>query len=104
MSETHSTADSVRGKPAKPYPHFPLYAHAAGVWAKKIRGRLHYFGKWDDPDGALNKYLEQKEALHAGRTPRPDPDAITVKELCNHFLNVKQQRVDVGELSPRTWT
>jgi integrase len=65
---------------------------------------LHYFGPWSDPDGALKKYLEQRDALHAGRAPRSDPDALTVKDLCNQFLNLKQQLVDSGELSPRTWT
>jgi integrase len=64
---------------------------------------MHYFGKWDDPDGALAKYLEQKDALHAGKKPREDTGATTVKEAANHFLNAKQSRVDSGELSPRTW-
>jgi integrase len=105
MSEPHSTVPAVDGKPAKPSkprPDFPLFPHAAGVWAKKIRGKLHYFGPWDDPDGALKKYLEQKDALHAGRKPRPATEGTTVKELVNHFLNQKLTLVDVGELSPLT--
>ncbi len=101
MSETHSTA---RSKPAKPNPAFPLFPHAAGVWAKKIRGKTYYFGPWEDPDGALTKYEQQKEALHAGRKPRPDSDALTVKEMVNLFLIEKEERVKQGELSARTWT
>jgi integrase len=80
-----------------------LFPHAAGVWAKKIRGKLHYFGPWEDPDGALARYEEQKEALHSGRTPRPDPEAVTVKDVCNSFLNHKAALRDAGELAPRTW-
>ena len=112
MSEANSTAGRLpdkpaRGKPAKPgkpYPSFPLTAHPAGYWCKKIRGRIHYFGPWDDPDGALAKYLAEKDALHAGRKPRLDPDALTVKDLANAFLNAKREAVEVGELSPRTWS
>jgi integrase len=100
VSDRNSTA---RHKPAKPYPEFPLFAHATGRWAKKIRGSMHYFGQWADPDAALTKYLDQKDALHAGKRPRSDSDALTVKELANHFLNAKQSLVDTGELSPRTW-
>jgi integrase len=106
MSKSDSTAPAPSGKPnkpSKPYPEFPLTAHPAGYWCKKIRGKIHYFGPWDDPDGALKKYLEQKDALHAGRKPRPDTEATTVKELCNAFLNAKTERVNTGELSPRTW-
>jgi integrase len=64
---------------------------------------MHYFGPWEDPDGALDNYLKQKDDLHAGRTPRPDPDALTVKELANRFLGQKQSLVDSGELTALTW-
>src|SRR5262249_9406124 len=103
MSEVNSTPAAAQSKPAKPYPEFPLFPHATGRWAKKIRGKMHYFGPWSDPDAALAKYLEQKDALHAGRKPRADLEALTVKEAANAFLNAKQALVDAGELSPRTW-
>src|SRR5712692_3583365 len=100
MSEDHPTAPA---KPGKPYHDFPLFPHATGRWAKKIRGKMHYFGPWSDPDAALAKYLEQKDNLHAGRKPRPETEALTVKELVNAFLNEKQARVDGGELTALTW-
>jgi integrase len=103
MSTAHPTAPTPAVKPNKPYPDFPLTAHPAGYWCKKIRGKIHYFGPWGDPDAALKKYLEQKDDLHAGRTPRPEADTLTVKDVANAFLNAKQQAVGAGELSPRTW-
>src|SRR5262249_27773211 len=90
-------------KPAKPYPDFPLFPHASGQWAKKIRGQIHYFGVWADPGAALAKYLEHKDDLHAGRTPRTDPAALTVNDLVSAFLLAKQALVKTGELSSRTW-
>src|ERR1700719_4425561 len=106
MSEIDSTTATPSGKPAKPskpYPEFPLFPHAAGVWAKKIRGSLHYFGPWSDPEGALNKYLDQKDDLHAGRTPRRAQTGNDLDHLCNHFLHTKRQLVEAGELAERTW-
>ena len=90
-------------RPEKPYPEFPLFPHQTGRWAKKIRGQTHYFGPWSDPDGALEKYLEQKDALHAGRRPREETKGATIKELCNQFLNAKRALVDSGELTNRSW-
>src|SRR5262245_1553906 len=65
MSDVHSINAPAPRKPAKPYPNFPLFPHATGRWAKKVRGKLHYFRKCDDPDGALAKYLAEKDDLHA---------------------------------------
>jgi integrase len=106
MSDRNSTTPTLTGKspkPSKPYADFPLFPHATRRWAKKIRGQLHYFGPWDDPDGALAKYLEQKDALHAGRKPREASNGVTIKELCNQFLSAKQTLVESGELTNRSW-
>src|SRR5262245_66636479 len=103
MSDQHSIPSVPSGKPAKPRPDFPLFPHAAGVWAKKIRGKLHYFGPWNDPDGALAKYDEQKDALHAGRTPRSKTDGLTVRDLVNRFLTSKRHLLDTGEITARTF-
>jgi hypothetical protein len=32
-------------RPKKPYPISSL-PHASGAWQKKIRGKVHYYGKW----------------------------------------------------------
>jgi integrase len=100
--ETNSpTKIASGGKPNKPRPDFPLYAHNARQWAKKIRGRVHYFGAWSDPEEALAKYLKQKDDLHAGRKPS-DGKGFTVAKLIDRFLESKQRALDTGELSPRT--
>lgn len=96
----HSTAGA---KPAKPYDGFPLFAHATGRWAKKIRGKLHYFGPWADSDAALAKYLDQRDALHAGRTPRPTGDGLTLHGLCNRFCEAKEQQADAGDITRRSF-
>jgi integrase len=104
-----SANSTTTDRPAKPYPDYPLFPHANGSWAKKIRGQIHYFGSWktDTPDrgadAALDAYLKQKDDIHAGRTPRLDPEGITVKDACNAFLNHRADKRDAGELSIRTW-
>lgn len=89
---------------AKPYPDFPLTAHPSGNWCKKIRGKLHYFGSLADPQAALNKYLDQRDDLQAGRVPRAKSDGLTIRQLCNHFLTAKHSRLSTRELSMRTFT
>jgi hypothetical protein len=92
-----------KDKPNKPYQDFPLFPHATKRWAKKIRGKMYYFGPWDDWKAALNKYEEEKDALYAGRKPRKDEDGLAVRDLCNRFLNTKRHLLDTRELAQRTW-
>ena len=96
------STQSPPGKPAKPRPDFPLYAHATGKWAKTIRGKTHYFGSWDDPYSAESEYLEVAEDLHAGRIPRHE-GGPTLRDICNAFIRSKKTKMDADNLSPRTF-
>jgi hypothetical protein len=90
---------AASAKPAKPTIEFPLWHHPEGGWAKKIRGKVHYFGF--DAQAALAKYTAVKDDLEAGREPRAaQANGITVGRLVNLFLDRKQTRVAEGELTP----
>jgi integrase len=88
----------------KPRPDFPLFCHATGRWAKKIRQKLVYFGKTTGDEkgqAALEKWLDQKDDLLAGRTPRVKADGLTIRELANRFAGSKKNLLDAREISPR---
>ena len=100
-----SNVSHRKNKIQKLYPDFPLFPHATGRWCKKIRGKSHYLGKWDDPQGALEKFNIQWPYLSKGLQP-PSSDngeGCTFKTLCNEFLNYKRRKMENGELSPRTF-
>src|SRR5690242_20572388 len=90
-------------KPAKPHADYPLFPHNNGWWAKKVRGKLFYFGRWDVPDGALAKWLDQKDDVLGGRTPRVQREGCSMRDLANKFLTSKRALADAGELTERTW-
>lgn len=91
-------------KPAKPYPEFPLFPHATKRWAKKIKGRFHYFGPWDDWQAALEDYQYKVHWLQQGKTPPPrNVDALTVDDLVNHFLDHREAKLNNGELAQVTF-
>ena len=96
-------AIATRKRPAKPHADYPLFPHRNGQWCKKVRGKHRFFGVWDNPDSALAKWLDQKDDLLAGRTPRVSGGELTVKELCERFVSAKRDLVDSGELALRTW-
>ena len=101
------TNSTLPQRPAKPRPDFPLFAHQNGRWAKKVKGKFEYFGKWsDDPKGesAFKLWVDNKDRLLAGRSMRRGAvEGTTVKYLCDHFLTSKKRLRTNGELSPRTF-
>ena len=100
-------ADTRNVKPGKPYQEFPLFPHATGQWAKKIKGKMWYFGTWEDPDGALKRYNDEIHEIQGGRDPRRAgvaqvySDTLTVSELCGLFLERQESRVETGTVSNR---
>ncbi|MFH1923533.1 MAG: tyrosine-type recombinase/integrase [Planctomycetota bacterium] len=105
----NSTPRRTRGKarPKPPRKDFPLGIHkGTGYWCKKVKGRVHYFGRVaDDPKGvaALEEWNRVKEDLYAEREPRAKADELSVADLCNQFLTHHGERRDHGEISPRTF-
>jgi len=115
-SSGNPTGRKAGERPEKPYEGFPLTPHAGGKWMKKIRGTIHYFGRWgrivkgkmerlpgDGWQEALAIYKAQAEDLHAGRTPRPKIDGLTVGDLRERFLTAKSRALDAGEITARTY-
>ena len=80
---------------------FPLTLHKTRQYCKKIRGKIYYFGT--DKQKALQRYLEQASVLHAGRNIRPNAVTanVTIRSLCNLYLEDQESKVQVGELTPR---
>jgi integrase len=82
-----------------------MFAHPSGQWAKKINGRLHYFGVWADPEAALARLNREYPFLKEGKTP-PAVDVssgCTLRQLVNDFLRSKEDKLKAGDLSPRTF-
>lgn len=89
-------------KKAKPYSEYPLWWHPQGYWAKKIRGKVHYFGaRYRDWEEALKEYQAQVDDLQLGN--EPTPQSLTIEQLCNLYLHSKQRAVESGEFAERSW-
>lgn len=98
-----STPRQKQRKAGKPSPDFPLWLHPSGRWCKKVRQRVHYFGPADDPQAALERWLDVKDDLLAGREPSTKKDELRISDLLNHFLTHKEQLREAGELAPRSF-
>ncbi len=98
------TGKRLTSKPAKPHiptsRSFPM-PRAGG--RRRCRGRLHYFGPWEDADGALEEWLRQKDDLLAGRKPRLKTEGITLKDVINSFLTAPPRSWRAANWAPRAF-
>ncbi len=79
---------------------FPLTLHPTGQYCKKIRGKIHYFGA--EKRKALERYYEQAADLHKGQEVKPhSKGSLSIKTLCNLYLDFQFSRVDSGDLTER---
>lgn len=89
-------------KPAKPSPDFPLYAHASGRWAKKVRGKFLYFGRWDDPTGALREY--EKYLKGSPISDMMSEIRLSVLEATDRFMVAKRLALEQGSITQSTYS
>lgn len=76
-------------RPAKPK-GFPLVPAANGQWCKKFKGKRYYFGRWDDPDAAMDAW-ERFEASHVlGIDPSADEGKPTIGDIVEAFMDAKE--------------
>lgn len=95
----------IRQRPRTPGPTFPLTPRNNGKSCKNIRGTVHFFGVWDDPQTALSNYLRVAADLHAGRLPRTTTvslGGLTVKDVGDHFLTRQFEKVGSNQIAPRS--
>jgi hypothetical protein len=72
MSDLNSTTPAPSDKPAEPCAEFPLFAHTTKRWAKKIGGKMRYFGRWDGPAGAM-RCTHSRKSVHHIQSPQEQP-------------------------------
>ena len=78
----------------------PLSLHRTGQWYKKIHGKFYYFGK--DKEAAVRAYEEQATYLHTGKGTAPaGMNTLTLRTLCNLYLEQQEARLHGGEISPQ---
>lgn len=97
----------VGGRVVWPYGHVVrLFPHKNGQWAKKIRGRMCYFGVLADPAAALARYQAEGPGLHRGvglEHSRAMDAGLTVEHAVNAWLAQQLARVEAGELTAATF-
>jgi hypothetical protein len=114
------TTDQTR--PDRPYPKFPLTPHKTGQWKKRVGGRDFYFGRWHDPDvgirwgdlaqvdptgrmwkAAFEEYNTFARREAEGQLMAAKSVDVSIEAVASAFLNAEHDRLDAGDIKPRTY-
>ncbi len=122
MADSNETSPKRKpNTPDKPYADFPLFAHQTGRWAKKILGKIRFYGRWGRSAGgkvvpvenvkssaaAALKEFQRCWPYHSQGREAPAIDAgeyVTLADLVNSFLSNKKNRLQSGELSAHSFS
>ncbi|WP_063710235.1 tyrosine-type recombinase/integrase [Rhodopirellula sp. SWK7] len=75
---------------------------ASGLWCRVRKGKRYYFERVvDDPEGT--KSLDQWLEILAGREPKRSGGDLSLKDLCNHWMDHKKAKLDAGDLVQDTY-
>jgi len=99
-----TVAKSIKRKPEKPRPDWPLTASSNGQWVKKIKGRVYAFGRWDEPENALARYVAEGNFIRVHGCRPIEDGSIRLDVGVKQFLDRQKDRRDgvVGKkISPR---
>jgi len=78
---------------------FPLTLHPTGLYCKKIKGKIYYFGS--NRTEALQKYLNKATILHGGSNDlqKPKSDNMTLQQLCDMYLSYQDSKLQANDLT-----
>jgi hypothetical protein len=69
-TEVKARSKSKREKRTKPDAHFPMFAHISSQWARNFRGKLKYFGVWDDQAQKLARHCDPRLTANLSHSSR----------------------------------
>lgn len=88
-------------KPKWPYRHETVLTPASnGQWKKKHKGKAYYFGPWNAPKAALERWRAEWPLIVRGETQKlTQTDRGDLKAALESYLNARRQDHERGELA-----
>ena len=101
---TRKSADDKVDRPKKPRPDFPCFPMRRAAGPRRLGASSVTSARWPTTPrarAALDLWLEQKDDLLAGRTPRVSREGLTLRELLDRYVVSKRHLLDTREISSK---